>query len=397
MMKAQSPNSKPTRPGAITPLVAILMVFFVAVVAFAVDLGYIILVQSDLQNAADSAALAGAHPLMDGYVKYNLPNQSADAKQAILNQALADARAKARAYAGYNSAGDAPSLTLRDQDIEFGFTNAAGAYTPLSSYSGFPNTIKVLLRRDTQANGEVALFFAPVVGTETTTLTAGASATIYGGVLDTLNSGQLPRTLPMTYDIDHWNHFLATGEDPDGNTSLAANGRPELLLYPGIKYAGNFGQLALDSHHAGSSEIKSWIDNGLSPSDIASLQSLSLIPLSAQLPDTWKWVGNPGMKSSTIMAVNDYVGGTYLLPLYRAKNSSESDYQAGVGEGSHYYYNIEAFVAVTIMQPDKSNGEIVVQPGTYVDVEDVFDPSSIAPAGTSSTVITTFVAPKLSE
>lgn len=396
-MKARTLTSHPTRPGAVTPLVAILMVFFMAVIAFAVDLGYIILVQSDLQNAADSASLAGAHPLMQGYVKYSLPNQAPEEKQAILTQTLADARAKAREYAGYNSAGDAPSLAIRDEDIEFGFTNASGTYTPLPSYSGFPNTIKVLLRRDAQTNGEVALFFAPVVGTDSTALTATASSTIHGGALDALNSDQLPRALPMTYDIDHWNQFLVTGEDPDGNISYADNGQPQLLVYPSIKYAGNFGQLALDGSHAGASEIRGWIDNGLSSSDITSLQTLNLMPLSAQPPDTWNWVGNPGMKSSTIMAVNDYVGGTYLLPLYKAKNSSESDYQAGVGNGSHYYYNIEAFVAVTIMQPDKSNKEIIVQPGVYVDVEDVFNPSSVAPVGTSPTVITTFVAPKLSQ
>ena len=55
---------------------ALLVVFLLGMVAFSVDIGWIVLTQSELRNAADSAALAGVKSLMDGYVQYNLPGLS---------------------------------------------------------------------------------------------------------------------------------------------------------------------------------------------------------------------------------------------------------------------------------------------------------------------------------
>src|SRR5207248_5530722 len=56
--RTQSP-----RTGAVVPMVAVLIVLILAMVAFAVDIGYICVVQKEMQNAADSAALAGASQL----------------------------------------------------------------------------------------------------------------------------------------------------------------------------------------------------------------------------------------------------------------------------------------------------------------------------------------------
>src|SRR5437762_426638 len=152
------------RRGAIVPVTAVMLVFLLGMIAFAVDVGWIAVVQSDLQNAADSAALAGANTMMDAAVQYNLPNQSAQNKTKILSAAEAAAKIKAKEYAKYNAAGGVASLILQDSDIEFGFRDAAGTYTPLPSYIGFPNTIKVKLRRDSQANGNLSLFFGRVFG-----------------------------------------------------------------------------------------------------------------------------------------------------------------------------------------------------------------------------------------
>ena len=45
----------------------------------------------------------------------------------------------------------------------------------------------------------------------------------------------------MTYDVNAWNNFLATGQNPDGNTTLDANGNPEITVFPSVKDTGNFG------------------------------------------------------------------------------------------------------------------------------------------------------------
>ncbi len=48
------------RRGNIIVLSAFMMVFLCAILAFAVDAGYMYVVRTELQNSADSAALAGA-------------------------------------------------------------------------------------------------------------------------------------------------------------------------------------------------------------------------------------------------------------------------------------------------------------------------------------------------
>src|SRR4051794_25681198 len=94
-----------SRPGAIAPLTAVMLIFLVAMVAFAVDMGWMTLTQNELQSSADAAALAGTGPLLDGYVLYNLPLQTTTKKQTILADALTNARTAARQNAGYNAAG----------------------------------------------------------------------------------------------------------------------------------------------------------------------------------------------------------------------------------------------------------------------------------------------------
>src|SRR5262249_9092619 len=111
------PRSAAPRRGAVAPLTAVLLIPLVAMLAFAVDMGYITHTRNELQAAADAAALAGANQLIDSYVSYYLPGLSASAKSSILSAASAQAKATAKTYAGYNSAADVSSLTLLDADI----------------------------------------------------------------------------------------------------------------------------------------------------------------------------------------------------------------------------------------------------------------------------------------
>src|SRR6516162_6200170 len=70
------PHKKNRRPGATVPLFAILLVPLLGMLAFSIDLGWIALVMTELQTAADAAALAGAEKLQQLYVQYTLPGQA---------------------------------------------------------------------------------------------------------------------------------------------------------------------------------------------------------------------------------------------------------------------------------------------------------------------------------
>jgi uncharacterized membrane protein len=73
------------RRGAVAPLFAILLIPLLGMLAFSIDLGYIALVATDLQTAADAAALAGAEKLQELYVQYTMPGQPS--RNSILTRA----------------------------------------------------------------------------------------------------------------------------------------------------------------------------------------------------------------------------------------------------------------------------------------------------------------------
>ncbi len=92
------------RRGAIAVLAAIFIIVMLGMVAFAVDLGYISMVKTQLQSAADAAALAGA---------------------AATNLSQAESRAAAQQIAGMNIAAGRP-VQLASSDIEFGIWDTCG-------------------------------------------------------------------------------------------------------------------------------------------------------------------------------------------------------------------------------------------------------------------------------
>ena len=87
----QRREARGPRRGAIVPLTALLLVVLLGMLAFAIDLSYASEVESELQNVADAAALAGAGKLQELFVQYNSPGQTNQ------SQIVATATAKARA------------------------------------------------------------------------------------------------------------------------------------------------------------------------------------------------------------------------------------------------------------------------------------------------------------
>lgn len=389
------------RTGAIAPLTAILMIPLMGMVAFAIDLAWIAHTHNQLQAAADAAALAGATQLTDDYVNYYLPKLSTDQKKSILAAAKVKAKASAITYAGYNRAAETTSLRLLDADIEFGDTSASGTFTPESGSSAYPNSVKVVLRRDGSANGSLGLFFGRVLGLSSVDLTATATACIYSGSIDgfSITPGIKSRILPMTFDVNDWQSFLK-GTYPSWMTvDNDANGLPRVSVYPTNKDRGNFGELSLDQSNNGASTISGWIDNGVTSTDLQANYTKGLLPLSQHdsngFPD---WKGNPGLKTSTIQSVGDHVGDLYLLPLYKPVNSNSGSYEAGSGQGSNYYYTIVQFVGVRISAVDATGNKksIKVQPAAMTDLNAKY--GSVGPASPPSgqtTLTTTFAGAKL--
>lgn len=383
--------SKSSRRGAVAVLVALLLIPILAFVALSIDIGWITMTRAELQSAADSAAAAGAQQLMSGVVQYNLPGAS---QGSIVSTAKTTAISYATQYTGFNAAGGVGSLALNSSDVEFGFTDASGAYT--AGGGGFPNTVKVVVRRDNNANGSLGLFFAPILGVKYEALTATAAATIYSGSITNFNSsaGVNGSLLPVAVDINAWNAFMATGQSPNGTIQSGPNNAPQMQVYPSPKNApGNFGLVSTGPPSQNTPTFADWVDNGPSSSDLAYLMGNGMPSASSPTP----WQAGPGLKSVLDPDFASVAGQPRLIPLFQP--ISTSPYQAAGSSGSNAYYNIVGFVGATITQAtgSGSNINIAIQPCATIDPTAVFDPSTIVPALTTAQLFTTYSSVKLTQ
>lgn len=359
------------REGVILPLAALLVVVILGMAVFSIDIGYMIFVESELQNATDASSLAGAAALMDPYVQYSYPNQTAAAKASILSSAIASATSEAQRLAGLNKAGDVSSLTANASDVVCGFLDAQNTFSPTPPDPRFPNSVQVTLRRDNQANTPLSLFFASIFGKTSANLTATAQATIMsspGSFSGAKNVNGL--FLPVALDVGIWSQFLQNGTSPSANNQVLTgpNGKLELQVYPDSSQFGSFGLVSIGPPANNVPSYRSWIDNGASPSDLSYLNNNGFLPISQSSPQYWP--AGPGMKSTLQSDFASIIGQPRLVPLY--------DGTLATGNG----YPIIGFAGVTISEATGrgSNMNISVQP-TVVN-----DPTAVGgvPAGTGS-------------
>ncbi len=144
------------RKGAIMVLVAVMLGVLFMFAAFTIDIGHIIVAQSELQNAADAAALSAVGHLQEG---------------------PAQARAAAIALAACNQAAN-QSVSITDADIELGTWNEETAtFTVLAAaHESSANAVRVTCARTAARESSLRLFFAPMFGRDTADIQVTATA-----------------------------------------------------------------------------------------------------------------------------------------------------------------------------------------------------------------------------
>jgi Flp pilus assembly protein TadG len=380
------------RRGAVVVLVAILLVALLAMVSFCVDFGYMVRVNAELQNAADASALAGACELMKVQIN-GLASNSIPAATSI-----EAARAEAQRIATLNSAGNT-TLSLLTNDIVVGYmSNPTDQQQTLNAWTTgdpLPNTIEVLMRRDSTANTPVPLFFARVLGISSWSTTAKATAAFQPASNVTgfkSTNGLNGKLLPIAIDVNYWNTFITTAKSPDGtksdgysvaqltssisapgNVTSSTDGVPEFNdVYPNKNSPGNFGLVDIGPSDNDTPAFQNWIDNGPSPSDLSYFGDKGLQATPSQ-PATLK--GGPGLKNTLVSNLAGIVGQPRVIPLF----SSFS------GSGSNTQYTIVGFAGVTIVSATGhgSKFQVIVEPTAVTDTT----------ATTGSGSFSTFVYP----
>jgi Flp pilus assembly protein TadG len=143
------------RRGAALIFVLVCLVVLLGFSALTIDVGYIYNVRAELQNAADAMSLAGASALAEG------PDQ---------------VRARVLEFA-QKHAGLA-RLDIRDEDILLGEWNPdTQQFSPLfGSDEEGADAVRVIARMTTSRGNPLQLFFAPLLGRNSTNVVASATA-----------------------------------------------------------------------------------------------------------------------------------------------------------------------------------------------------------------------------
>ena len=371
MMQNRLPRGN--RRGAVIPLMAILLVVLLAIVAFVVDLGYILKTRQEMQKAADSAALAGASQLL-------LPQFSGTNPNTTAPVAISNAVGEVKKYGAANEAGGV-YLTLLDNDLVVGYLAdpmRSQEVQPWSSGTPFPNAVRVTARRDSSVNGPLSLFFARAMaiptwsGQMSATACASRGYNVTGFRSSTLNS----LLLPLAINADLWASFLRTGKSADGavhddytvtrassthtppnNVTPTRDNIPEFSdVYPNNNAPGNFGLICLGPPASDTPAFRNWIANGSSPSDLASFGSNGL-QATPSAPATVR--GGPGLKSTLQSDLQAVVGQSRIVPLF----------SSCTGQGSNTWYTVVGFAGVSIVKASGhgNNMQVVVQPAVVID------------------------------
>jgi hypothetical protein len=172
------------------------MVILLGFAAFSIDTGYMLMARTQLQIAADAAALASA---------------------ATMGGNPAISTAAAEQFAELNNVG-ARKVQLSGSDVEYGNWNSATrVFTPTTA--GLGNAVRIVARADAAHGGPVPLFFGRVFGRSSVNLEASAVAVANPRdicfVVDLSGS--------MNDDIDPQNAAAINAEYPGVGTLLLQN------------------------------------------------------------------------------------------------------------------------------------------------------------------------------
>ena len=344
------------RRGAIAVLSCFIFVLVMAVIALAVDSGYLMVAKADLQRAADSAALAGA-------MRY--------ADQESMSTVIRNVRDTAAEYARRNT------VLGGEVDVEKNYFNSdpngdvvIGTYDFSNPGQGMydsgiqeSNAVRVRIRRDARTNGQVPLFFARIWGSRGADVDAEATAAMIRSVrgFRVPSSGEAVPFLPIVINEEHWDDMISHGtedsyswDDLDGTISTGPDGVPEVVLYPNDNGSGNYGTVDVGGTDNSTANISDQIQSGIDEADLAPHGGSLELDSSGELAMT----GDTGISAGLKDDLTAIAGVPRIIPLYR-----EVD-----GQGNTATYTVVRFVGGRIMAVNLTGNSkgIMIQPANVV-------------------------------
>jgi Flp pilus assembly protein TadG len=334
-----------TRRGTITILAAILMIVLIGMVAFSVDVGYVLTAKEEMQRTADAAALATCWEYGE---KLSEGQTATNASQL--------ARSTASDYASYNTVTNDPMYVSANAandasgDVVFGYVSDLG--TAADSFqtgdASLYNAVRVRVRKDSSLNGEVPYFFARVFGIQSQILNAEATAAIVRDVkgFETPADGSNLDLLPFALDLVTWNSWQAgTGSDnwswdeASEHVSAGSDGKLEVNLYPqGTGSPGNRGTVDIGGANNSTCDIARQILDGISPQDMQALAD-SGRQLEFDASGELDLNGDTGISAGVKDELAAIIGEPRVIPVFSTV----------VGPGNNAEYTIVKWIGVRVM------------------------------------------------
>jgi len=341
-MKRRNLRQHQARHGTITILAAFLSIVLVGMVAFCVDIGYVLTAKEDMQRSADSAALAACWEYGARLAKGSSTTVAAGyarttaAQYASLNKVTGSAMAVASNTAN-SPTGDVVLGYISD------FKNSQSAFLT-DGVNGY-NAVQVTLHKDSNENGKVPFFFARVFGKTGQSLHSTATAGLVRdvkGFKASAGGGNIG-ILPYALDLQTWNSLVAnSGTDaysynPVTHTvSAGSDGLVEVNLFPqGTGSPGNRGTVDIGSSNNSTSDIARQIVYGISAGDFTALGK----PLEFDSTGKLMLNGDTGISAGVKDELASIKGQPRVIPIFSAVS----------GNGNNAQYTIVKWQGVRIM------------------------------------------------
>ncbi|MEX2171181.1 MAG: pilus assembly protein TadG-related protein [Pirellulales bacterium] len=329
------------RRGTITVLSAFMSIVVLGMVAFCVDIGYVLSAKEEMQRTADAAALAAAWE----YAQQLTDPLNTPTDAACSARAEAQACVNANHVAGKAIAVDANAGNLPDGDITFGYINdvTVGGGTFSTADPNLYNAVRVRVSRNDQANGRVPFYFARVFGLTGQNLEAEATAAIARNMRGyrTPADGSNIKLLPYALDLETWNAMMA-GAGPDNyrwtGTTIESDSDSfrEMNLFPQATGSpGNRGTVDIGSSNNSTSDIARQILYGVTAEDLAHHGGKLEFDACGEL----ELNGDTGISAGVKDELAEIKGQPRVIPIFSKVE----------GPGNNAQYTIVKFVGIRIM------------------------------------------------
>ncbi len=353
------------RRGMTIVMVMILIPVLLGAAALTIDVGLLVNTKTDLQIAADAAALAAVSALStDEMMRVRMGADDQSALVAVTRMA----KRLAATFSALNPSLATKTTYINPHDITVGWIDLKSGTSPIRTDvppSQF-NAVQTIVRRTHKSrNGPVELLFARIFGISTGDVTATATA-VFDDRVAGLPPSNGPTVWPFTiHETDFLNSFK-NGDDNFGyddvtdSVSGFGDGIREIHLFPDKSAPGNYGALNFNGSGA-ASDLLVQIEHGVTPEDIeASTGSTEMTFLDEDGEHiSYDIYGNTGLNANMEDSLKRHIGELIAFFVHSEVNFS----------GSNAVFTIERMVVGRLMGAQLSGGDkgLWLQPVTIVD------------------------------